>query len=234
MNQILVIAGCELVRERIRILLEHENFTPLLAVDAETALEQLCRHRPQLVIADLPLGGLHGADFCRQIRGNRIRTPIIFLSPPNDALEAVLMLELGADDYLVKPFDDRELRARIRAILRRTALSDRPSVRFGEVEVDIERRNIKRRGEEIQVTRGEYNLLLFFIRNADRALTRDAILNEVWGYDFCPNTRTVDAHVLKLRSKLEPEPRLPRHFLTIHGVGYRFLLSPANSRNALG
>jgi DNA-binding response OmpR family regulator len=132
----------------------------------------------------------------------------------------------------VKPFHERELQARIRAVLRRTAHNIGTSVRFGDVEVDIERRNISRRGEEIKVTRGEYNLLLFFIRNADRALTRDAILSEVWGYDFCPNTRTVDVHVVKLRNKLEPEPREPRHFLTIHGVGYRFMMSPAAVRPA--
>ena len=142
-------------------------------------------------------------------------------------MEAVLLLELGADDYVVKPFHERELQARIRAVPRRTAYNAGISVRFGDVEVDLERRKLKRRGEEIKVTRGEYNLLLFFIRNADRPLTRDAILNEVWGYNFYPKTRTVDAHVVKLRSKLEPEPHLPRHFLTIHGVGYRFLMSPA-------
>jgi DNA-binding response OmpR family regulator len=143
-----------------------------------------------------------------------------------DEVEAVLLLELGADDYVMKPFHERELQARIRAVLRRTTCRVGPSIRFGDVEVDFERRAIVRAGEEIKMTRSEYNLLRFFIRNADRALTRDAILTEVWGYESSPNTRTVDAHVVKLRSKLEPDPRLPRHFLTIHGVGYRFLMSP--------
>jgi DNA-binding response OmpR family regulator len=230
MNTVLVIAVDELLREHMRAVLERGDFKPLLACDTESGLEQICLHRPQLVIVDLPLPGSRGVDLCRRIRDSRIRTSIIFLSAVPDAVEAVLLLELGADDYLVKPFHERELQARIRAVLRRTASNIATSVQFGDVEVDIERRNINRGGEEIKVTRGEFNLLLFFIRNADRALTRDAILTEVWGYDFCPNTRTVDAHVVKLRNKLEPEPRAPRHFLTIHGVGYRFMMSPAAGR----
>jgi len=119
------------------------------------------------------------------------------------------------------------MRARIRAVLRRTASRLGPGILFGDVEIDFEKRVVKRRGDEIKLTRSEYNLLLFFVRNADRALTRDTILTEVWGYEFCSNTRTIDSHVVKLRSKLEPDPRLPRHFLTVHGVGYRFRMSPA-------
>ena len=120
-----------------------------------------------------------------------------------------------------------ELAAQIRAILRHTTLSVEQTVCFGDVEVNFERRYIKRRGEEVKITPAEYNLLAFFLRNADRPLTRDAILNRVWGYDSYPNTRTVDAHVVKLRQKLEPDPSAPRHLLTIHRVGYRFKMNPA-------
>jgi DNA-binding response OmpR family regulator len=229
-NSVMVVVGNELLREKIRALLERGNLMPLLACDAASGIEQLYREKPQLVIVDLPLAGMHGADLCRQMLGFRLRTPIIFLGAATDAVEAVLLLELGADDYVVKPFHERELQARIRAVLRRTACHRGPRIYFGEIEVDVDGRYIRRHGEEIRVTRAEYDLLLFFIRNAGRALTSDAILNEVWGYDFYPNTRIVDAHVVKLRSKLEPEPRVPRHFLTIHGVGYRFLMFPAAMR----
>jgi DNA-binding response OmpR family regulator len=115
------------------------------------------------------------------------------------------------------------LLARIRALLRRTAPEARKIVRFSDVEIDLERRVVLRRGEETKMTPAEYNLLTYFLQNPDRPLTRDMILNSVWGYTSFPNTRTVDAHVVKLRQKLEPDPNVPRHFLTVHGVGYRFL-----------
>jgi len=123
----------------------------------------------------------------------------------------------------VKPFGSRELLARIRAVLRRSAPEASQVLAFADVEVDLERRLVHKRGEELKLTRAEYNLLTFFLQNPDRALTRDMILNSVWGYESFPNTRTVDAHVVRLRQKLEPDPNTPRHFLTVHGVGYRFL-----------
>jgi DNA-binding response OmpR family regulator len=124
---------------------------------------------------------------------------------------------------VVKPFGSRELLARMRAVLRRSAPDTNAVLSFADVEVDIERRLVHKRGEELKLTRAEYNLLTFFLQNPDRALTRDLILNSVWGYESFPNTRTVDAHVVRLRQKLEPDPNCPRHFLTVHGVGYRFL-----------
>ena len=145
------------------------------------------------------------------------------LSAVGDEVDKVLLLEIGADDYVVKPFGRRELLARIRALLRRAAPGARAILHFGDVEVDLERRVVLRRKEEVKMTPAEYNLLTYFLQNPDRALTRDMILNSVWGYQSFPNTRTVDAHVVKLRQKLEPDPNQPRHFLTLHGVGYRFL-----------
>jgi DNA-binding response OmpR family regulator len=135
----------------------------------------------------------------------------------------VLLLEIGADDYMVKPFGTRELLARIRAVLRRSS-GDAPKIlRFSNTEIDLDRRAVTCRGVEVKLTPAEYNLLTFFLQNADRVLTRDLILNSVWGYESYPNTRTVDAHVMRLRQKLEPEPSTPSHFVTVHGVGYRFL-----------
>ena len=145
------------------------------------------------------------------------------LSAVGDEVDKVLLLEIGADDYIVKPFGVREVLARIRAVLRRTSADARKTVAFGDTEVDLKRRVVTRRGQELKFTPAEYNLLTYFLQNPDRALTRDMILNSVWGYASFPNTRTVDAHVVKLRQKLEQDPNVPRHFITVHGVGYRFL-----------
>jgi DNA-binding response OmpR family regulator len=166
---------------------------------------------------------MNGMELCRQLRGGGLSTPIIVLSAVGDEIDKVLLLELGADDYIVKPFGTRELLARIRAVLRRTGPERTRTVAFDETEVDLEHRIVRRRGEEVRFTPAEYNLLTFFLQNPNRPLTRDMILNSVWGYESYPNTRTVDAHVVRLRQKLEPEPNAPRHFLTVHGVGYRFV-----------
>ena len=147
----------------------------------------------------------------------------VVLSATAGEIDKVRLLEIGADDYMVKPFGVRELLARIRAVLRRTSAEETKVLEFGQVEVDLTRRVVRREGQDLKLTRAEYNLLTYFLQNPDRVLTREVILNSVWGYDSCPLTRTVDAHVVRLRQKLEPEAGRPRHFLTVHGVGYRFL-----------
>src|SRR5689334_1443295 len=204
-------------------MLEREDFTPILAADGRTGFEKVLTARPELVLVDLRLPGMSGVDVCRQLRAERVKTPIIVLSALGDEVDKVLLLEIGADDYMVKPFGTRELMARIRAVLRRTSTDARKVVHFSDNEIDFERRIVRRKGEELKLTPAEYNLLCYFLHNPDRPLTRDMILNSVWGYEFFPNTRTVDAHVVKLRQKLEPEPNTPKHFLTVHGVGYRFV-----------
>ncbi len=222
MQTILVIDDDDSLRDTIGVMLERENFFPVFAEDGAKGFDQALIIRPQLLLVDLRLPGMSGVDICRQLRANRVHTPIIVLSGAGDELDKVLLLEMGADDYVVKPFGARELIARIRALLRRVA-PDKKILRFGEVEVDADLRNIKRCGQEIKLTPSEYNLLLYFLQHPDRALTRDAILNAVWGYESYQNSRTVDAHLVKLRQKLEPDPRAPRHLLTVHGIGYRFL-----------
>ena len=166
---------------------------------------------------------MSGAEICKQLRAANVKTPMIVLSTLGDAVGEVLLLEIGADDYVVKPFGTRELMARIRAVLRRSSPDARKVVHFSDTEVDFERRLVRRKGEDLKLTPAEYNLLCYFLQNPDRPLTRDMILNSVWGYEFFPNTRTVDAHVVKLRQKLEPDVNTPKHFLTVHGVGYRFV-----------
>ncbi|HTA72079.1 MAG TPA: response regulator transcription factor [Bryobacteraceae bacterium] len=221
MPKILLIDDDETVCEALSLMLEREGFAPLLAHDGESGFEKALTLKPQLVLVDLRLPGMSGVELCKQLRAANAGIPIIVLSGLDEELDKVLLLEIGADDYVVKPFSPRELLARIRAVLRRASAIERV-VRFGEVEVDLDRRLITRRGQEINLTRQEYNLLTFFLNNADRALSRDAILNAVWGFESYPNTRTVDAHVVRLRQKLEPNPATPRHVLTIHGLGYRF------------
>jgi DNA-binding response OmpR family regulator len=223
MQTILVIDDDESLRDTIGVMLEQEGFRAELAADGRNGYDRALALKPDLLLVDLRLPGMSGVDICRQLRSDRVQTPIIVLSAVGDEVDKVLLLEIGADDYVVKPFGARELLARIRALLRRTAPDARKVFHFADTDVDFERRVVTRRGEELKFTPAEYNLLTYFLQNPDRPLTRDMILNSVWGYESFPNTRTVDAHVVKLRQKLEPDPNIPRHFLTVHGVGYRFL-----------
>lgn len=222
MQTILVIDDDESLRETIGVLLEREHFTPIFAADGKTGFNKALTLKPQLLLVDLRLPGMSGAELCKQLRADRVQTPIIVLSAIGEEIDKVLLLEMGADDYIVKPFGTRELLARIRALLRRTS-ADTKVLQFADVEIDVDRRNTKRAGQDVKLTPAEYNLLLYFLQNPDRPLTRDVILNSVWGYDSYPNSRTVDAHVVKLRQKFELDSNVPRHFLTVHGVGYRFV-----------
>lgn len=223
MNTILVIDDDESLRDTIGILLEQEGFSPVLAADGKTGFERALSIKPDLMIVDLRMPGMNGMEICKQIRSANLKMPIIVLSAVGEEVDKVLLLEIGADDYVVKPFGARELLARIRAVLRRASGEARKIANFGSVSIDFERRLVTKLGEALKLTPAEYNLLSYFIQNPDRPLTRDMILNSVWGYESYPNTRTVDAHVVRLRQKLEPDPNSPRHFLTVHGVGYRFM-----------
>lgn len=223
MHTILVIDDDASLRDTIAVVLEQAEFRPLLAADGLAGLQTALRHKPDLVLVDLRMPGMNGVDFCKQLRQSGVITPVIALSAVNEELDKVLLLEVGADDYVVKPFGARELLARIRAVLRRCTPGAGRPIEFGDVQIDLERRAVTRNAAAVKLTRAEFNLLSFFVQNPDRPLTRDMILNSVWGYECFPNTRTVDAHVVKLRQKLEADPSAPQHFLTLHGVGYRFL-----------
>ncbi len=223
MQTILVIDDDESLRDTIAMLLEHEGFRTVQAADGKQGLDQALIAKPDLILVDLRLPLISGVDLCKRLRNSGVATPIIVLSAVCDELDKVLLLEIGADDYVVKPFGTRELLARIRAVLRRSGVESHKLTAFAGVEVDLERRVISRNGEAVKFTPAEYNLLTYFLQNPDRVLSRDMILNSVWGYESFPNTRTVDAHVVRLRQKLEPDPNCPRHFLTVHRVGYRFL-----------
>jgi DNA-binding response OmpR family regulator len=226
MDRILIIDDDDAIREIVSIVLEKENYLPMVAGDAETGYEMALAHRPDLIILDLRLPGMSGLELCKKLDTAGFRKPIVVLSAIADEVDKVLLLEIGADDYMVKPFSTRELLARIRAVLRRHSSRPERTAHFGDVEIDFARRAVKRAGSEVKLTRSEYNLLVFFLQNVDRTLGRDELLSSVWGYEPYTNTRTVDAHVVRLRQKLEPDPSSPIHLLTIHGYGYRFLASP--------
>jgi len=223
METILVIDDDQCLRDTLCVMLEREGFEAVLADDGDSGFERAITLKPHLILLDLRMRRWSGAEFCKQLRAYGMTTPLIVLSAAAREIDKVQLLEIGADDYMVKPFGVRELLARIRAVLRRTSPEDTKVLEFGQVEVDLTRRVVRRAGQELKLARAEYNLLTYFLQNPDRVLTREAILNSVWGYDHCPHTRTVDAHVVRLRQKLEPEAGNPRHFLTVHGVGYRFL-----------
>jgi DNA-binding response OmpR family regulator len=223
MQTILVIDDDENIRDTIAVLLESEGFKPVLAPNGRTGLNLAVTARPHLILADIRLPDISGVEVCKRLRASGGATPIIVLSAAGEEIDKVLLLEIGADDYVVKPFGARELLARIRAVLRRMGPEAERVLAFADVEVSPERRVVTKKGLEVKFTPAEYNLLTFFLHNPDRPLSRDMILNSVWGYESFPNTRTVDAHVVRLRQKLEADPNCPRHFITLHKVGYRFL-----------
>jgi len=223
METILVIDDDASLRDTLSVMLEREGFLTVLADDGRAGYERALALKPRLILVDLKMPRLSGAEVCKQLRARGMKTPLIVLSAAAGELDKVKLLDIGADDYMVKPFGVRELLARIRAVLRRTTPEETKVLEFGEIAVDLTRRVVAREGRQLKLTRAEYNLLTYFLQNPDRVLTRESILNSVWGYDYCPYTRTVDAHVVRLRRKLEPDAARPRHFLTVHGVGYRFL-----------
>jgi len=223
MQTILVIDDDESLRDTICVLFEREGFRAIQAADGKAGLDQAVLAKPDLIITDLRLPDISGVEVCKRLRTSGVQTPLIVLSAVGEEIDKVLLLEIGADDYVVKPFGTRELLARVRAVLRRSPTEPQKVLSFADVEVNLERRVVMRRGQDIKFTPAEYNLLTFFLQNPDRPLSRDMILNSVWGYESFPNTRTVDAHVVRLRQKLEADPLCPRHFITLHKVGYRFL-----------
>jgi DNA-binding response OmpR family regulator len=223
MQTVLAIDDDAGIREVICVMLEKEGFRAICVADGKTGLQEAMTASPNLIIIDLRMPGLSGVDVCKTLRAAGVRTPLIVLSAVGDEIDKVLMLEIGADDYVVKPFSTRELLARIRAVLRRSTPEASHLITFSDVEIDLDRSVVRKNGNEVKLTRAEYKLLVFFVQNPDRPLNRDVLLNSVWGYEYFPNTRTVDAHVVRLRQKLETESQAPRHFVTLHGVGYRFI-----------
>jgi two-component system alkaline phosphatase synthesis response regulator PhoP len=194
--------------------------------DGESGLERASSESFDAIILDVMLPRKNGFDVCRDLRQRGINTPILMLTARGQVVDKVVGLKLGADDYLTKPFEMIELLARIEALLRRApaAASSQPDAyQFGSVKVDFRRAEIIRDGEKIELSAKEFQLLRYFIEHREATISRDELLNEVWGYDAMPTTRTVDVHVAWLRQKLEPNPRHPQFILTVHGMGYKFI-----------
>lgn len=221
---ILVIANDSALRRVLERLFSSEGYGVEVVADSMAGLERL-RQRPfSAVILDLQHPGSSRWDLCRNIADSISGLPLVVLSTSPDVADKVLLLEMGADDCVTLPFSPRELVARLRAVVRRaTRVNPESFFLFEGVVVDFSRMEIIRAGEKIKVTPKEFKTLEFLTKNADRVISRDELLNEVWGYQNYPSTRTVDNHILKLRQKLETDPANPSHLLTVHGVGYRFV-----------
>ena len=204
---------------------EFEGYQVLSAMDGVSGLERALADSPDLVILDVMMPRMSGLDVCKLLKSKRPAIPIIMLTARGQEVDKVVGLELGADDYVTKPFSIRELLARVKAVLRRVGSVPKAKDRytFGDVEVNLQSCEVSRRGRSLDFSSKEFDLLKYFLSHPGEALTRDRLLEEVWGYDKFPTTRTVDAHIVRLRQKLEPKPDDPRFFLTVHGTGYKFV-----------
>jgi len=224
MGTILIVEDDARMQKVLRRLFAAESFEVESATDGLLAIERFHALAPAGVVLDLMLPGLSGREVCKRIKRASPRTPVIILSAITEVADKVLLLEIGADDYVTKPFSPRELLARMQAALRR--VEQAPSshaAAFGDCEVDFSRMVVRRQGRTVVLTAHEFKLLRFFMENAERVISREELLADVWGYNHYPTTRTVDNQILKLRQKLEADPATPRHFITVHGAGYKFL-----------
>lgn len=224
LGTILIVEDDPRMQRTLERTFAQECYSTVIAGDGQTGLDLFRSELPLAVVLDLILPNISGRELCRTCKQLSTGTPIVVLSAISEVADKVLLLELGADDYVTKPFSPRELTARVQAAIRR---QHKPAVQsayhFGDCEVDFKKMTIRRNGNPVVLTAHEFKFLRFFTENSERVLTRDVLLNEVWGYNSYPTTRTVDNQILKLRQKLEPDPANPKHFLTIYGAGYKFV-----------
>ena len=208
----------------LRDRLSREGYAIETSADGESGLERAAGEVFDLVLLDVMLPRLNGFDVLRELRKRGVETPVIMLTAKGQVVDKVVGLKLGADDYVTKPFEMVELLARIEAKLRRAPAPAHPSggYQFDDVRVDFRRAEVTKDGAPLELSAREFQLLKYFIEHRGATLTREELLNEVWGYNSMPSTRTVDVHVAWLRQKIEPNPRHPQYILTIHGMGYKF------------
>ncbi len=224
MEKILVVEDDRATRKALQELFQDEGYTVLTAQNGVEGLALFSSARPNFVILDLRMPQMGGQDACRQIRRLSEDVPIIILTGSPDEVSRVLLLELGADDYVTKPFSPKELLARVRAVLRRARRSQPvEQLYFDDVAIDFGRMEATRGGAAVSLTPQEFKLLKYFAQHPNRVFSRDQLLSEVWGYDSYPSTRTVDSHILTLRQKLERAPASPAHLVTVYSAGYKFV-----------
>lgn len=223
---ILIIEDEEDLANGLELSLRKEGYTVLKAATGEAGLDLAIHQSPHLVLLDVMLPGKSGLDVCRELRHTGFESPVIMLTARGEELDRVLGLELGADDYITKPFGLRELLARIRVQLRKSSKHAAGSIsryRFGAIEIDFEHCRTLRNGEAVELTSKEYDILKLLIRRRGEIVTRDQMLTGVWGYDAAMTTRTVDNHILRLRQKVEDDPANPQFIRSVYGEGYKFV-----------
>ena len=226
MHKILIVEDEPDLARALELNLTAEGFRVLKAARGDTAVNVALKENPHLILLDIMLPGMNGLDVCRELRRKGFEAPILMLTAKTEELDRVVGLEIGADDYVTKPFSMRELVARIRVRLRRQpprAGEQLARYRFDDIEIDFDKFQAARKGRPLELTPKEFDLLRLLIRRRGELVTRDQMLNEVWGYESYPTTRTVDTHIVKLRQKIEPDPANPRYILSIYGEGYKFV-----------
>ena len=222
MMRILVVEDEPAIAFGLEADLKTEGYDVEVVGDGEAATRRAREGKFDLILLDVMLPRKDGFEVCRELRRAGFKTPIILLTARSQEVEKVMGLECGADDYVTKPFSPPELRARIKAVLRRTSGEDEPIYRFGDAEVDFARCELRREGKTVEITSLEFKLLTAFIRNRGRVLSRQRLLDEVWGPGTFITDRVVDNHIVTLRKKIEPEPHTPRYLVNVRGLGYRF------------
>jgi DNA-binding response OmpR family regulator len=224
MKKILVVEDDPAILKGLEASLKEEHYEVLTATDGEKCHQILKREKVDLIILDIMLPKKHGFDVCRDIRKEGIDTPIIFLTSKKEEMDKVLGLELGADDYVTKPFSIRELLARVKALLRRKGEMKREidEYNFGTVHIDFKKQIASKNKESVKLSAKEFEVLKYFIQHEGEVVTREMLLDDVWGYENFPTSRTVDNYILSIRKKLEETPNEPKHILTVHTAGYKF------------
>ena len=228
MTRVLIVEDEDSLADPLAFLLRKEGFEVDVAGDGPTALQSFESEGADIVLLDLMLPGMSGTDVCKRLRMTS-SVPVIMVTARDSEIDKVVGLELGADDYVTKPYSARELIARIRAVLRRgngeepeEAIDDSSVLQSGPVRMDIERHTVEVHGDTITLPLKEFDLLEYLLRNSGRVLTRGQLIDRVWGSDYVGDTKTLDVHVKRLRSKVEPEPSAPQHIVTVRGLGYKF------------
>ncbi|HJX93109.1 MAG TPA: response regulator transcription factor [Pyrinomonadaceae bacterium] len=223
-TRILIVEDEPAMVQGLRDNFEYEGYEVISALDGSAGLEMALNGNPDLVVLDVMMPKMSGLDVCKHLKVKKPNLPIIMLTARGQEIDKVVGLELGADDYVTKPFSIRELMARVKAVLRR--VNPQPDVdvyKFSDVEVNVKANEVLRGGRAVELSAKEFALLAYFVAHPGETLSRDRLLDAVWGYENYPNTRTVDAHIVHLRQKLETNPEEPRFILTVHGSGYKFV-----------